>query len=41
MADLSHPLPSEVPFLNINVAKCLPPGFDHAGSQLHSVSTGS
>lgn len=38
-ADLSHPLPSEVPFLNTNVAKCLPPGFDHRGSQLHSVNT--
>lgn len=38
-ADLSHPLPSEVPFLNTNVAKCLPPGFDHRVSQLHSVNT--
>lgn len=36
---LSHPLPSEVPFLNTNVAKCLPPGFDHRVSQLHSVNT--
>lgn len=40
-ADLRHPLPSEVHFLNINVAKYLPPGFDNEVSQLHGISTGS